>query len=144
VFAFFREDLGYAENLEGVGPFVLIAHSGVAKTPFGSIGFIVWKIAAGEPQEVFVEQYLNPAQKGALALVSDASDQSHFKFVAINRDTGDVTVLVQFENVFGFNELHKAMVLAHRIDCCTNFIDATKYVKQNYTLPELITFAALT
>ena len=63
VFAFFREDPGYAENLEGIEPFVLIVHSGVAKTPFGSVGFIVWQITAGEPKEVFVEQYLNPAQR---------------------------------------------------------------------------------
>ena len=85
---------------------MLIVHSGVERRPLGGRVHSI-AVTAGEPQEVFVEQYLNPAQKGALALGSDASDQDYVKFVAINRDTGDVTVLIQFENTFGFNELRK-------------------------------------
>jgi hypothetical protein len=143
VFAFFREDPGYAENLEGVHPFVLIVHPGVARTPFGSVAFIVWQIAAGEPQEVLVEQYLNPAQDGALALVSDASEQTHFKFVAINRETGNVSVVVDFENEFGFKELYDAMLAAKKDDPCNDFQGATEFLTDKYTVKELILLSRL-
>ncbi len=143
VYAFYREDPGFAENLEGVEPLVLIAHQGIARTPFGTVAFIVWQIAAGEPQEVFVEQYLNPAQEGAIELVSDASEQSHFKFVAINRETADVTVVVNFENTFDFQELREAMSFARRHDLCTNFRAATEYMTKKYTVQELVLLSAL-
>ena len=143
VFAFFREDPEFAENLKGVEPFVLIAHQGIAKTPFGEIAFIVWRIAAGAPQEVLFEQYLNPAQDGARALVSDASQQSHFKFVAINRVTGDVTVVVDFENTFCFDELHDDMILANESAPCTDFHVATDYVTGKYDVPDLVLMSDL-
>jgi hypothetical protein len=143
VFAFFREDPGFAENLGDIEPFTLIAHSGVAKTPFGTIGFIIWQIAAGVSQELFAEQYLNPTQKGALALLSEVAGQTNFKFVAINRETGDISVVVDFANTFGFDRLHAAMCLALENDSCSNFPEATEYVKQRYTVPELVALGAL-
>ena len=143
VFALFREDAGYAEQLGDVEPFVLIVHAGFADTPHGKIAFIVWQIASDTANEILVEQYLNPTSVGALALVKDAADQIYFNFITINRESGDVTVFVQFENNFGFDVLYSNMLEVSEGEACANFDRAVSYIGENYSVKDLVAISML-
>lgn len=59
-----------------------------------------------------VEQYLNPQNIGALRLVASAANQTHFKLVIVDNQSGEIYAFVDFENVFGFDQLASAMVRA--------------------------------
>jgi hypothetical protein len=48
----------------------------------------VWQIAASSPQEVMVEQYLNPQNIGTFRLIASAANQTHFKLVVVNNQKG--------------------------------------------------------
>jgi hypothetical protein len=130
VFAFFREETPHSFEFSELHPITLIAHSGLANTPFGAVAFIVWQIGAGTPLEVMVEQYLNPFEFGALQLVASAANQTHFKLVIIDRESQQVCSMVDFENSFGFDELVTGMALATGHEAKGDFASAVQYVCQ--------------
>ncbi len=141
--AVYMEDPDFADQYGKVVPFNLIVHSGLARTPHGVVAFIVWQIAANSPQEVMVEQYLNPHNIGTIHLVASAANQTHFKLVVINNQNGDVAAFVDFENVFQFDQFVSAMAIAIGHEPEGNFDAATKHVMSNMTIPELLTLSPL-
>jgi len=58
-------------------------HPGLARTRHGLVAFIIWQIAAGSPQEVLTEQYLNPQNIDTIRLVASAGNQTHFMLLVI-------------------------------------------------------------
>lgn len=143
VYALYREEPDYADQYGQVVPLNLIAHTGLVHTPCGIVAFIVWQIAAGSPQEVMVEQYLNAQDIGALRLVSSAANQTHFKLVIINNQSAEVGAFVDFENVFKFDELASAMVSAIGHEPLGNFAAATDHVMRTLPVTELIVLSDL-
>jgi hypothetical protein len=73
VCAIYMEEPEFADQYSKVVPFNLIVHSGLVRTPHGVVAFIVWQIAASSPQEVMVEQYLNPQNIGTFRLIASAA-----------------------------------------------------------------------
>src|SRR5690606_15254478 len=86
VYALFREEPPHAEAYLSVYQVTLNAHKGLLRTPFGVVAFIVWEICPGTEMEARIEQYINPFEIGALKLVSDAANQSHFKLIIVDID----------------------------------------------------------
>jgi hypothetical protein len=85
--AVYMEESAFADQYSKVHPFNLITHTGLARTPHGVVAFIVWQIAAQSPQEVLIEQFLNPNNIGTIRLVASAANQSYFKLLVINNQT---------------------------------------------------------
>jgi hypothetical protein len=95
-------------------------------------------LAAHSPQEVFIKQYLNPNHIGTIRLVSSAANQSHFKLLVINNQTTEVAAFVDFEKVFGFNDLASAMALAIGHEPEGDFAAASQHVMDTMTVQELL------
>ena len=125
-----------------VAPFDLIVHSGLVRTPHGIVAFLVWQIAASSPQEVMVEQYLNPQNIGTFRLISSAANQTHFKLVVVNNQSGEVAAFVDFENDFQFDELVSAMATPIGHEPEGDFGTATQHVMNNFTIAELLAHSA--
>jgi len=136
--AVYMEEPAFVNQYSNVRPFNLVAHTGLVRAPDGVVAFIVWQIAAHSPQEVMVEQYLNPNNIGTIRLVASAANQTHFKFVVINNQTSEVAALVDFENVFEFDVLVSGMALAIGHEPEGDFAAATKHVIDNITVQELL------
>jgi hypothetical protein len=100
------------------------------------------RIAAGSPQEVLIEQFLNPQNIGALRLVASVTNQTHLKLIVIDNQSSEVTAFVDFENVFGFDRLSAAMVEAIGHEPEGDFGAAMKYVMTTTTIPDLLTISA--
>jgi hypothetical protein len=139
----YMEEPNFAEQFSKVVPFNLIAHTGLARTPDGLVAFIVWQIAAHSPQEVMVEQYLNPQNIGAIRLVASAANQTHFKLVVINNRTAETAAFVDFENVFEFDRLVLGMALAIGHEPEGDFAAASQHVMKTMTVPELLALSQL-
>jgi hypothetical protein len=142
VCAVYMEEPAYVGQFSKVLPFNLIAHTGLARTPHGVVGFVVWQIAAHSPQEVMVEQYLNPQNIGSIRLVASAANQTHFKLIVINNQTAETAAFVDFENVFEFDRLVSGMALAIGHEPEGDFGAATQHLMNNVTIPELLTRSA--
>jgi hypothetical protein len=138
VCAVYMEDPSYVEQFSKVHPFNLIAHTGVARTPHGVVAFIVWQIAAHSPQEVMVEQYLNPQNIDTIRLVASAANQTHFKLIVINNQTAETAAFVDFENVFKFDRLVSGMSLAIGHEPEGDFAAASQYFVKTMTVPQLL------
>jgi hypothetical protein len=106
------------------------------------VAFLIWQIAMGTPQQVAVEQYLNPHNVKALRLVSDAANQTHFKLLVVNNQTSEVTAFIDFENVFRFDELASAMVLAIGHEPEGEFDAAMRHVMDTMTVDQLIALSS--
>lgn len=141
--AVYMEDPAYVDQFSKVHPFNLFAHTGLARTPHGLVAFIVWQIAAHSPQEVMVEQYLNPQNIGTIRLVASAANQTHFKLIVINNQTAETAAFVDFENVFEFDQLVSGMALAIGHEPEGDFGAATQHVMNNMTIPELLALGQL-
>ncbi len=142
VFALFREEPGYAETYARVSPLTMLATTGVARTPDGVVGFIVWQIAVGTPYETAVEQYINPNEIDGIRLVSSAANQTHFKLVVIDCMSGEVTVFIDFENNFGFDEFASGMAMAIGHEPVGDFHSATRFVRDRMSVPDLLNLGA--
>ena len=92
----------FADQYSKVVPFNLMVHSGLVRTPDGVVAFLVWQIAASSAQEVMVEQYLNPQNIGTFRLIASAANQTHFKLLVVNNQSGEVAAFIDYENVFRF------------------------------------------
>ncbi len=137
-YVLFCEDPPYAKALSGIQPMTLIAHKGIAATPHGLVAYVVWQIAAGSVQESFVETFLNPFQIGTLQLVSDAANQTHLKFMALDRSDQSVVTMIDFENTFELDQLlfHMVMNIGHAKP--TDFAAATAHIMANVPLEQLV------
>jgi hypothetical protein len=143
VYVLYREQRDHADKFSQIAPFNLLVRFGLVETPHGVVAFIVWLIAAGSHQEVMVEQFLDPQNIGALRLVASAANQTHFKLVIIDNKSGQIYAFVDFENVFGFDQLASAMVRAIGHESEGNFVAATQYITNNMTLPKLVVASEL-
>jgi hypothetical protein len=143
VCAVYREDPVYADQFSNTEPFNLIVHGGLARTPHGIVAFIVWQIAAHSPHEVMMEQYLNPQNIATIRLVASAANQTHFKLIVINNQTAETVALVDFENVFQFDELVSGMALAIGHEPEGDFAAASQHMMRTMTVPELVTLSLL-
>jgi hypothetical protein len=141
--AVYMEEPTFADQFSEVRPFNLIAHSGLARTPHGVVAFIVWQIAAHSPQEVLIEQFLNPNHIGTIRLIASAANQSHFKLLVINNRTTEVTAFVDFENVFEFGRLVSTMALAIGHEPEGDFAAASQHLMDTTTLQELLALSRL-
>jgi hypothetical protein len=140
--AIYMAEPDFAEQFGAVFPFNLIVHTGLIRTPHGVVAFIVWQIAASSPQEVLVEQYLNPQNIGTVRLVASAANQTHFKLLVINNQTAEVCAFVDFENVFKFDRLVSEMAIAIGHEPEGDFEAAARHVMKRMTVPELIALPA--
>jgi hypothetical protein len=141
--AIYLEEPNFVEQFGEAVPFNLIVYSGLARTPHGVVAFIVWQIAAHSPQEVMVEQYLNPNNIGTIRLVASAANQTHFKLVVINNQNGDVAAFVDFENVFEFDQLVSAMALAIGHEPEGDFAAASQHVMDTLNIQDLLALSLL-
>jgi hypothetical protein len=137
------EEPNFAAQFSKVAPFNLIAHTGLARTPHGLVAFIVWQIAANSPQEVMVEQYLNPNNIGTIRLVASAANQTHFKLVVINNQNGEVAAFIDFENTFQFDLLVSEMANAIGYEPEGDFDAAAQHVMNKMTIPKLVLLSSL-
>jgi len=138
IYVLYMEEPEFASQYSEVSPFNLFANFGLVRTPHGIVAFVVWRIAAGSPQEVSIEQFLNPQNIGALRLVASVANQTHLKLIVIDNESSEVTAFVDFENVFDFDRLSAAMVSAIGHEPEGDFGAAMKYVMNTTTVPELL------
>lgn len=143
VCAIYMEEPDFADQYSKVAPFNLIVHSGLVRTPHGVVAFIVWQLAASSPQEVMVEQYLNPQNIGTYRLIASAANQTHFKLIVVDNQSGAVAAFIDFENVFRFDELVSTMatVIGHEPE--GDFDAATQHVMNSFTIGELLARSAM-
>lgn len=102
------------------------------------VAFLVWQIPASPPREVMVEQYLNPQNIGTFRLIASAANQTHFKLVVVNNQNGEVAAFIDFENVFGFDQLVSTMATAIWHEPEGNLGEATQHVMNNMTVAEFL------
>ena len=143
VFVLFMEEPDFVDQYSQIAPFNLLAQSGLVRTPHGVVAFIVWQIAAGTPSEIMVEHFLNPQKIETLRLVSSVAKQTHLKLVIINNETGEVGGFIDFDNVFGFNELASAMAIAIGHEPEGDFGSAMQHVMNTMTVQDLLELLAL-
>jgi hypothetical protein len=141
--AVYMEEPAFADQFGEVHPFNLIAHSGLARTPHGVVAFVVWQIAAHSPQEILIEQFLNPNNIGTIRLVASAANQSQFKLLVINNRTTEVAAFIDFENVFGFDRLVSAMALAIGHEPEGDFAAASQDVMDTTMVQKLLVLSQL-
>ena len=142
VYVLYLEEPSYAAKFSQIAPFDLFARFGLFRTPHGIVAFIVWKIAAGSPQEVTVEHYLNPQNIGALRLVASAANQTHLKLLVVDNESSEVCAFVELENVFGFEKLASIMVNAIGHEPEGDFEAAMQYAMSTMTVQELLELPA--
>jgi hypothetical protein len=138
VYALYLEEPDYADKFSRIAPFNLLVRFGLVRTPHGVVAFIIWLIAAGSQQEVTVEQYLNPQNIGALRLIASAANQTHFKLLIVDNQSSEICAFIDFENVFGFDQLESTMVKAIGHEPEGDFDAATEYVSNTMTIAELL------
>jgi hypothetical protein len=142
VHAVYTEEPDNAAGFANISPLNMLVFHGVVGTPHGAVAYVIWQIAVGTPQQVAIEQYLNPHNIRALRLVSDAADQTHFKLLIVNNQTSEVTAFIDFDNVFRFGELASAMILAIGHEQERDFTAAMKHVMETITVDQLIVLSA--
>jgi hypothetical protein len=142
VHAVYTEEPDHAEEYANISSLNLLVFHGVVHTPYGAVAYVIWQIAVGTPQQVAIEQYLNPHNMGALRLVSDASNQTHFKLLVANNQTSEVTAFIDFENVFRFDQLVSAMVVSIGHEPEGDFGAAMSHVMDTMTVDQLIVLSA--
>ena len=136
----FKDDPGYAEQYASVRPINMFAHTGAVNTPHGAVAFIVWQIAAGSPSECFFETFFNPATSGPL--IAEAGSQTRLKLIIVNNRTSAVTAFVDYENVFGLEELAEVMEQVDAPASGHDFQLATNHVLANIDLVGAVRDAA--
>jgi hypothetical protein len=141
--AIYMEEPEFADKFCNVVPFNLIAHSGLARTPHGVVAFIVWQIAARSPQEVMIEQFLNPNNIGTIRLLASAANQTHFKLLVINNQSAALAAFVDFENVFAFDRLVSAMAVAIAHETEGDFAAASQHLVDTTTVQQLLLLSQL-
>lgn len=75
-----------------------------------------------------------------IRLVASAANQTHFKLIVVNNQSADVATLVDYENVFEFDELASGMALAIGHEPEGDFAAATEHVKNTTSIGELLAF----
>lgn len=143
VIVFLREDPPHAKRLAFVQPMTLIAHQGIADTPFGTAAYVVWQVAAGTEQEAFYETFLNPFEFGTLKLLSDVVNQTHLKFIAIDRSDQNVVSMIDYENQFELETLLCRMAKSIGHARPMDFGAATQFIMKNLTTQELVIGASI-
>jgi hypothetical protein len=141
--AVYLEQPDYVGQFSRVLPFELFAHKGLVRTPHGIVAFIVWQIAANSSQEVMVEQYLNPREIGTIQLIASAANQTHFKLLVINNQSGEVAAFIDFENAFEFDWFVSAMAMANGHEPEADFPAAAEHVMNTIGVPELLVRSAM-
>jgi hypothetical protein len=134
----YREEPKFAAAFSNVDPFNLIAKTGAVPTPYGTIAFILWKIAAFSDQEVLVEHFLNPHNRETIRFVASAANQTHLKLFVINNATTETTAFVDFENVFELDRLASGMALAIEGEPEGDFDAAQQHVMRTIPMSELL------
>jgi hypothetical protein len=142
VYALYSEDPLYCQQYASVKPFNLFIHPGLAETPHGLVGFIVWQIAAGSPQEVLMEHYLNPYLTKTIDLIASAANQTHLKLIVADNQTAETGAFVEFENKFPFDEFAGAMALATRHEREGDFALAAQHVMNTMSVNDLLALSA--
>jgi hypothetical protein len=142
VHAVYTEEPDHAVEYADISPFNMLVHKGLVRTPYGIVAYLIWQMAIGTPQQVAVEQYINPHNMDALRLVSDAANQTHFKLLVVNNRTSEVTSFIDFENTFRFDELASAMVLAIGHEQEGGFGAAMRHVMDTMTVDQLMMLSA--
>lgn len=138
VYVVFMEEPEYVKQYAQVSPFNLLATTGLVRTPHGIVAYVVWRVAAGSPQEVLIEHYLNPHLIETLHLVSSAANQSDLKFLIINNRTGETGAFFHFKNTFVLDQLATAMILAIGHETEGDFHAAIEHVKNTMTIDDLL------
>jgi hypothetical protein len=138
VIVFFREEPPYAADLADVQPLTVLAYTGITRTPFGLVAFVVWQIAAGTAQESYVETFLNPFQFGTLKLIADAANQTHLKFIAYDLGARKVVSMVDFENTFDLDQLLFGMAMSIGHEEEGDFDQATAFIMENASVMDLV------
>lgn len=133
-----KEEPDYAEQLGRVVPMNLLATTGLIRTPFGIVPYIVWTVAAQSTAEVLFEHFLNPAEMSTLRLLASAANQTHFKLVVVNCVTSAVTAFVDYENVFDLGGLAEAIVGTMGHEPPGDFGRAVDHLKANVPLAVLL------
>jgi hypothetical protein len=85
---------------------------------------------------------LNPHNFETLKIVYSAANQTHFKLIVINNQTSDITAFVDFENVFGFDDMASAMLLTIGHETSGDFSSASHHVVDTMTVPDLLALSA--
>lgn len=132
----FGEETGYAQGYSS--QLDLNAIQGAANTPYGPIGYIVWQIAVGTPQEVMVEHWLNIHEAETLRLLLEAGGQTHFKLVIYDVSTGMLAEMIEFENTFELDDAARNFAQLARQSEAGVFANKQRYAMQNLSLDQLI------
>ncbi len=134
----YREEPKFAASFSNVDPFNLIAKSGAVPTPYGTVAFILWKIAAFSAQQVLVEHFLNPHGRETIRFVATAANQTHLKLFVINNVTTETTAFVDFENVFELDRFALGMASVIEGEPEGDFDAAQQYVMRTIPVSELL------
>ena len=133
---FFGEEAGYAHGY--ASPMDLNATVGAVNTPSGPLGYIVWKIASGTPQEVMIEHWLNMHEDKTLRMLLEAGGQTHFKLVVYDIETNKLANMIEFENTFGLDSAAKTFAHLARQSEGDDFAAKQGFAMQNFTLADLV------
>lgn len=129
----FTEEPVYADKLAAQHPLKLVAHKSAVETRYGTVGAIVWQIGAGSPAETLVEQYIDPADSGAIKLLEEAAGQSHFKLVVLDNGNSAVRTVLDFPNNFELETL-TAAIAGKGATAEGSFAEAMQFAKANARL----------
>lgn len=133
-----KEEPRYAEQLGLVTPMNLLATTGLIRTPYGIVPYIVWTVAAQSAAEVKFEHFFNPTEMSTLRLLASAANQTHLKLVVVNCVTSAVTAFVDYENVFDLGDLAEAIVGTMGHEPSGDFGRAVDHLKANVPLEVLM------
>ena len=135
----YMEEPEFAAAFRKIDPFNLNANTGAVRTPHGLVAFILWTIAANSPEEVLIEQFLNPHKIETVRLVASVANQTHLKLFVIDNLNKETTAFVEFENVYELGRLASGMASAIEGEKEGDFDTAQQYVMRTIPVSDLLT-----
>ena len=127
-----------ARDLARLRQFNLFCKNGVVRTSHGLVAFALFTVYDGEEYNSAYELYLNPYEGDTLKLLSSASLQSHFKVVIYDTVQNRLVQLLEFENVYRFDEFSEGLAEIAEHEPRGDFQQAQGELKQRYSMDDLL------
>jgi hypothetical protein len=135
-FLFFGEEAAYTKTYQA--PLDLNVITGAANTPFGPIGYFIWQIARGTPQEIMVEHWLNIHEAETLRMLLEAGGQTHLKLMIYDIEACELVNMIEFENTFDLDKAAQSFAHLARGFEASDFQAKQRFAMENLSLDQLL------
>lgn len=104
IYLIILEDHQFSENLASLKSFNLFCKNGVGRTSYGVVAFLVFSVYDSSEYISAYELFLNPQKMETIRLLSSLGLQPHLKVIIFDSERDCLRDLLEFENVFAFQD----------------------------------------